>query len=435
MRHILCVTPYYTPFVGGTTTLVEAIARRLTLDHGRATVLTTVARFPADFWYPRAEPPLPGHEVLSGVVVERLPIAYPWPAPYTFGLLRRAGHRLHRSSLPLALQRPLLRRLARWMPPLPDLQPALDRLMPEADVVHAFDSSWDGLFTAAAHAARRYARPFVATPLMHLGDARVRAHFQMVHQVDAYRQADAIVALSRAEAAGYTRLGVASERVHVIPPGIDPPACVHDAEAAAAFRQEHHLVGSVVAFLGANTYDKGAFTLALAVAELNRTGAPVMAVFAGPASTELTAFLARQSPAVRTALEGRVHILGVVDEATKHRLLAACDMLALPSQVDTFGIVLLEAWSHGKPVIGAAAGGIPEVIRDGLTGLLVPFGDVDALAGAIRRLVEAPAWAQKLGEAGRELVLREYTWERTYRELTRVYAEVSARRSGRAIHE
>lgn len=432
---VLLVVPYYSPFVSGTVVFATKIAQGL-LSHGQyVAVLTTDARYSDDFWRPVGNQRLSRREIVDGVHVERLPIAYPRPAPYVFGLLRRAGHLLHRAGLTPALQRPLLRRLARWMPPLPDLQPALDRLVPEADVVHAFDSSWDGLFTAAAHAAWRHDKPFVATPLMHLGDARVRAHFQMAHQVDVYRQADAILALSQAEAREYTRLGVAPERVHVIPPGIDPPAHICDPEAAAAFRQEHHLVGPVVAFLGANTYDKGAFTLALAVAELNRTGEPVTAVFAGPASTELTAFLARQSPAMRTALEDRVHILGVVDEATKYRLLAACAMLALPSQVDTFGIVLLEAWSHGKPVIGAAAGGIPEVIRDGQTGLLVPFGDVGALAGAIRRLIEAPEWAQKLGETGREQVLREYTWERTYRAVMQVYADVRVRQRRKAIGE
>jgi glycosyltransferase involved in cell wall biosynthesis len=307
-------------------------------------------------------------------------------------------------------------------------------LTPQADLLHAFDSSWDGLFAAAADAARRHGKPLVATPLMHLGDACVRAHFQMVHQVDAYRQAAAIVALSQAEAAAYLRLGVAPSRVHVIPMGIEPPPYEDDPIAIEAFRRKHRIDGPLVAFLGANTYDKGAHTLALAVAALNRAGVPVTAAYAGPESAGLAAFLAHQPADMRALLADRVRILGTVDEETKHRLLAACDLLALPSQVDTFGIVLLEAGLHGKPVIGAAAGGIPEVIRDGQTGLLVPFGDVEALATAIRRLCEAPAWARQLGKAGRELVLREYTWDRTYRELTRIYADVSARQEGEAAH-
>lgn len=431
---VLLVVPYYFPFVSGTVVLVTKIAQGLLNHEHHVAVLTTTARHPDDLWRPAGNQRLSRREIVAGVEVERLLIAYPWPAPYTFGLLRRTGHWLHRIGLPPAVQRPLLRRLACWMPPGPDLQPALDRLTPQADLVHAFDSSWDGLFTAAASAAWRHHKPFVATPLMHLGNARVRAHFQMVHQVDVYRQADAILALSQAEATEYARLGAVPERVHIIPMGIDPVEHKADPVAVEAFRREYQINGPLVAFLGANTCDKGAFALALAVAELNQMDTRVTAVFVGPASTELTAFLTRQSPTVRTSLQDRIRILGIVDEVTKHQLLAACDMLALPSQVDTFGIVLLEAWLHGKPVIGAAAGGIPEVIHDGRTGLLVPFGDVAALAQAIRRLIEAPGWAQQLGEAGRKQVLREYTWERTYRELTQVYADVSARQQERAVH-
>lgn len=425
-RRYLFVSPYCAPFVGGASTLTTTLARHLALADAWVSVLTAAVRRAEDFWRPTAagEPGLSAHEILDGVDIERLSVAHPRPAPYAFGLARRAGHWLHRTGLPPAVQRPLLRRIGRWMPPLPALRDALERLVPQADLVHLFDSSWDGLFTEAAEAAQRHRKPFVATPLMHLGNARIRAHFQMAHQVAVYRQANALLALSHLEAAEYRRLGVRPERVHVIPPGVEPRTPQDEDVAGMAFRAEHQVTGPLVAFLGANTYDKGACTLALAVADLIRAGVPVNAVYAGPHSAELAAFLARQPAAIRAALHGRVHILGVVDEETKHRLLAACDMLALPSRVDTFGIVLLEAGLYGKPVIGAAVGGIPEVIRDGQTGLLVPFGNASALADAIRRLVEAAAWARQLGQAGRELVLREYTWERTCSAVTRVYADV-----------
>ena len=117
-------------------------------------------------------------------------------------------------------------------------------------------------------------------------------------------------------------------------------------------------------------------------------------------------------------------MLGLVDEPTKHRLLASSTLLALPSQVDTFGIVFLEAWLHAKPVIGAEAGGIPDLVHDGENGLLVPFGDVAALAAAVRSLVEGPDLAARLGGEGRRQVLERYTWEQTYRTLTQVYTEL-----------
>lgn len=424
---VLLVSPSYTPFVGGAQAFLRAMAERLAGDGYDVTVLTSNARYAQDLWLSpgKGDAPLSPREVLRGVSVERLPLAYPWPSPHAFGLLRRAGHWLHGTRLPERFRRRLLTRLARWMPPLGGLEAALDRLVPQADLVHAEDASWEGPLLAAARQAQRHGRPFVAQPLMHLGDARVRAHFQMAHQVAAYRRADAVVALSQREGEAFEQLGVARSRIHVLPMGVDPePAASAQPSARAEFRRQQGLPGPVVAFLGANTYDKGAFTLAQAVARLNLGGLEISLICAGPQSEGLASFLRGQPPSERAALRGHVRLLGVVDEETKHRMLAACDLLALPSQVDAFGIVLLEAWLHGKPVIGADAGGIPELVRPGQTGLLVPFGDAEALASAIRQLTENPQLAARLGAAGRRLVLERYTWARTYRSLLDIYAIV-----------
>ncbi|MBK8433624.1 MAG: glycosyltransferase family 4 protein, partial [Chloroflexi bacterium] len=88
-----------------------------------------------------------------------------------------------------------------------------------------------------------------------------------------------------------------------------------------------------------------------------------------------------------SAEQALIRPLGPQDETTKHSLLRASQFLLLPSRTDSFGIVLLEAWAHGLPVIGARAGGIPGVVTDGQTGVLVPFGEVAALAEASQRLL------------------------------------------------
>ena len=69
---------------------------------------------------------------------------------------------------------------------------------------------------------------------------------------------------------------------------------------------------------------------------------------------------------------------------------AALDVFAMPSRTDSFGIVFLEAWANALPVVAAAAGGVPEVVRHGETGLLVPFGDLDLLSDSIARLLDCP---------------------------------------------
>ena len=97
----------------------------------------------------------------------------------------------------------------------------------------------------------------------------------------------------------------------------------------------------------------------------------------------------------------------------------------MPSRTDSFGITYLEAWCYGLPVIGARAGGVPDVIDDGQDGVLVEFGDVAALADAISRLLHDRVEAQRLGATGRAKVLRELTWDRIYAQVRAVYEEVT----------
>jgi glycosyltransferase involved in cell wall biosynthesis len=399
------------------------MAGRLAAHGNHVTVLTTSAREVSDFWRPSVleAPALPAHEVMDGVMVERLQLTYPWPPPYVFGLLRRAGLWLHLSRLPSRLVGPIQQCLSRWMPPLRGLSSAMQRWAPEVDLIHADDGSWDGLLVAAATAARHHKKPLVIRPLMHLGSALVRSHYQMAHQVSVYRDAAAILALSQPEAAAFVALGVLPERIHIIRMGVEPeiPESL-EALDTLAFRRQHALSGPVVAFVGANTYDKGAFALSKAVIQLNLEGLLVNLVCVGPQGETLKTFLQQQTSRDSAVISDRVHILGIVDDITKHRLLATCDLLALPSQVDTFGIVFLEAWLHRKPVIGAKAGGIPDVVQHEETGLLVPFDDVGALAAAIRRLLVEPQLAAQLGDAGHQ-TLRHYTWDQTYHTLLSVY--------------
>src|SRR5690606_33630777 len=100
----------------------------------------------------------------------------------------------------------------------------------------------------------------------------------------------------------------------------------------------------------------------------------------------------------------------------------------LPSCTDSFGIVYLEAWANGVPVIGARAGGVPAVIADGRDGCLVNFGDVAGLAEAIARLLDVPALRREMGQRGQDKVRREMTWDHVFQRVARVYETVLAGR-------
>jgi glycosyltransferase involved in cell wall biosynthesis len=120
----------------------------------------------------------------------------------------------------------------------------------------------------------------------------------------------------------------------------------------------------------------------------------------------------------------RCRWLGFISDEDKRDLQAAGQVFCMPSRTDSFGIVYLEAWLNGVPVIGALAGGVPEVVTDGVDGYLVGFGDVPALANRIQLLLARPEAAHAMGEAGRRKVLAEHTWDHKIARIAEIYEDV-----------
>ena len=106
---------------------------------------------------------------------------------------------------------------------------------------------------------------------------------------------------------------------------------------------------------------------------------------------------------------------------------AALDVAVLPSYREAQGLSILEAMALGRPVVASNVGGIPEVIQDGVTGLLVPPHDPAALAAAIVRLLTDHPLADTLARAGRELVYERFCVERMVRAIEEIYDQGAAR--------
>ncbi len=126
--------------------------------------------------------------------------------------------------------------------------------------------------------------------------------------------------------------------------------------------------------------------------------------------------------AVEMGLEERVRFLGQRDDVPD--LLAALDIFVLPSHSEGVSLALLEAMAAGLPVIASRVGGLPEVVTDGDHGLLIPPQDPEALAAALARLLDEPAWAKKLGENARRQVEENFSLERLGREINEIYGEL-----------
>ena len=201
-----------------------------------------------------------------------------------------------------------------------------------------------------------------------------------------------IVAVSEATRDSLVRQGYPAARVVVVHNGIGPAAPVEPHRPDAA---------PVLLHVGRLAPVKGQRELIEALALLRRTDA--VAVLAGK-DLETGGSYQRELETLTAELgvHERVVFAGYRDDVTA--LLAAADVFVLPSFAEGLPLTVLEAMAAARPVVASRAGGMPEAVVHGETGMLVPPGDVEALAGALDDLLADPERARRLGEAGKRRV-------------------------------
>jgi len=102
--------------------------------------------------------------------------------------------------------------------------------------------------------------------------------------------------------------------------------------------------------------------------------------------------------------------LGHVDDRLRDSLFTACHVLCVPSSQESFGSVVIETWTCGKPVVGGPADATRELIEDGVDGFVVPQ-DPQVIAERLTRILDDPGLAHSMGARGREKVRRKYSWD------------------------
>ncbi|MER1939845.1 glycosyltransferase family 4 protein [Castellaniella sp. FW104-16D08] len=192
--------------------------------------------------------------------------------------------------------------------------------------------------------------------------------------------------------------GVKPEHVAVVPPAVDFP----DPMPQPVLRTELGLDGQalIVGSVGVLRAEKGHEQLLAAMAPLLQRYAHLHFVVVGGGETARTK-LASQAQAAGVA--DKVHLLGARMDVPA--LLPDFDIFALATHIEAAGAVFIEAGAAGLPVVGTRVGGVPEMMREGETGLLVPLFDIPALSAAIERLILDPALRRQMGEAGRKFCL------------------------------
>jgi phosphatidylinositol alpha-1,6-mannosyltransferase len=165
---------------------------------------------------------------------------------------------------------------------------------------------------------------------------------------------------------------------------------------------------------------KGMDTLIMALPRLLLRWPDLQLVLAGSGDDrEWLEAIARES-----GVQRHVHFLTDLSYGDLAACYAAAEVFALPSRGEGFGFVYLEAMARGKPVIGGAHGGAPEVIADGETGYLVQHGDPVQLATSIDALLAHPDIARQMGARGRERVEREFRFNVFAKSLRKILREL-----------
>lgn len=225
------------------------------------------------------------------------------------------------------------------------------------------------------------------------------------------RRASAIAACSEALAEEVRAdLPGLADRVQAVPNGVDPDRIQATATPPTGTDSPLPSGRDYLACVATFEHKKGQDGLLRAFAGLASDYPDLDLVLAGRRAGEWEPY---RELAAELGLAQRVHFLPDLAHGEALGVIRGARLFVLPSRYEPFGIVLLEAGVLGVPVVASRVGGIPQVVRDGVDGLLVPPADAAALETGLRTLLADPQWARRLAGSLHSRVLGEFSWERT----------------------
>lgn len=298
------------------------------------------------------------------------------------------------------------------------------------DIVHAH--FWmSGL--AARAALRTVTVPMVLTfhalgvvKRRHQGHEDTSPPGRLAAECELLAAADAVTASCSDELRELEELGAAPDRVHIVPCGVELDRFRPDPRRRPSPFWNGSGLRRVVS-LGRLVPRKGVDVVVRALAQLPDAE---LVIAGGPDATALDRFpeaLRLREVARAAGVEKRVRLIGRLDRDRSAELLASADVVAITPQYEPFGMVPLEAMASGRPVVGTAVGGLLDSVADGVTGILVPPGNPDATAAALRTLLDDPVRADTMGAAGRRRVEELFGWPRVVSLTEQAYAAARER--------
>jgi glycosyltransferase involved in cell wall biosynthesis len=404
---LLHVTHQYRPAIGGAEQYIANLSEELAKRDHKVTVFSSRSR---DYLTWQSE--LPRAEQLDGVQLRRF-----WSfvrGPRTWRMLNY-GYRHYWRSRSWYYE-PLI--LLGNGPVCPGLFWAVLKQASSYDLIHINNLHY--AHAGMAFLAARWRKvPIVITPHLHMEQP---VTYDVGYLQSMLRASDHVIAVTQAERQFLIDAGFEHQRITTAGNGILVEQ--FPTQDRLTCRRELGLPDDafVLLFLGRKTEYKGLDLVLKAYVALQKQYPDLHLLTVGPETDHSRALWARHVGLPRLTNHGSV------PDATRLAALNACDCLAMPSSGEAFGIVFLEAWIVGKPVIGARTHAVSSIIADGQDGFLIEPGSVEELADRIVRLMENPSLTQQMGERGRANVLSRYTVPRITDIVEGVYLRLLRRR-------
>ncbi|QEP42556.1 glycosyltransferase family 1 protein [Ectothiorhodospiraceae bacterium BW-2] len=241
-----------------------------------------------------------------------------------------------------------------------------------------------------------------------------------------YRHVDRFLTITRQlQQLAQAYLPLPPQAVQQLYYGVSQPTKLSEAQRQQLRQQlgARHRTTLLIGLVGRMERNKGQHLFIEAIEQLVQEGQPVHATLIGPAMN-LAYQQQLQQQSQRGQLSSCITLFG--SHPNPIELMAAFDVVVLTSEMETFGLVLIEAMRAGVAVIGTHAGGVPEIIDDGVTGLLFTPNDVGQLTAQLRRLLDDPPLRQQIAAAGQAKADAEFAEPLHYERLLNHYRQLLA---------
>ncbi|MCK5580778.1 MAG: glycosyltransferase family 4 protein [Candidatus Omnitrophica bacterium] len=403
---ILHICHLYPPSVGGVQVLMKELSEKLVECGDQVDVFTANAMSVGQFFDRTLKgKSFPRDEVVNGVRIKRFPIRHGF-YNLLFNKIRTmpGGSRLINFIFKDAVEH------LKWGPFTPDMIVACTAYMSTTYFCYLM-------------------KKIMGVPLVVMPSLRMDQGWRDAPIVDKIlKQADLNIAFTEFEKKILLTKGIEEKKISVVGNAIDPSMFLK--AEGQSFREKHQLNKSpTITFLARKTKGKGVLTLMDAMKIVWQQMGDVQLILAGEKRPDCASAIEDRLLAMNENDRKKVFDIDEFPTEERAEIYAAGDVFVMPSDVDSFGIVYLEAWACGKPVIACKNTAPASYIEDGVDGLLVEYGNTNELAEAILSILKDKEKGSQLGKNGRDKVLENYTWDIIAKKMRCEYREFLDRKT------